>query len=381
MEDMPLSEKQLDKETLKLLLDKGVITQAVHEKLLNDQYEKEGVLNLTSQSMKDVVKNFELYLKDEYSQNTAEGYSINVRNFIEFINETPNNKEETELIKISRNDIDRWFLRLASNGYTFSSIRRFKHSIKKFFEYISVEFPNYDTPSIDDIVLPSISEGYAEVDALEHDEVINIADHAANVRNKAMIQFMYETGMRRQELIDLKQDDVDFDKRHVKIYDAQGNLDRVGQFSTNTLILLKEYLADWEHEIKEVNEVRLQRSRESNKPYQPIHNSKYLFQTIRSPQVSYSTIFKAIKDASFEYFLNTLVEEGLPEEEAKIVAEERSAKINTETLRHSRRAFLFSEGKTIEQVQAIMGDENRHVCRRYLKIAQRIYPEKFFNEG
>ncbi|WP_336786916.1 tyrosine-type recombinase/integrase [Paenibacillus sp. MMO-177] len=378
-----MNKRQLDRDTLSELLSQGVISKAVYDELLGQHDEAEKIFEAGGLPVREVVKSFESYLKDEFSRNTAEGYSINVRNFLEFLYEVDNYSKiegDTALKAVTRSDIERWFLRLASNGYTYSSIRRFKHSVKKFFEYVSTEMPGVPIPAIDDIPLPTVTEdggGSADIDALRDEEVMEIAEHSANIRNKAIIQLMYEAGMRRQELIDCEKSHVDFDKCMVKIYDAHGNVDRIGYFSEKTLHLLKEYLTEWEYEVKQVNENRLQKSRETSKPYQPVEDSKYLFQTLRSPQISYSTIFKAIKDASFEYYLNKFVEEGQPEEEAKRLADEKSVKINTETLRHSRRAYLFSQGKTIEQVQAIMGDENRHVCRRYLKISQRMYPEKF----
>ncbi|MGE6227601.1 tyrosine-type recombinase/integrase [Paenibacillus chitinolyticus] len=376
---------QLDRGTLVELLNQGVITQEVFDKLENQHDETlEPVANKTSSPVREVVNFFESYLKDEdYSHHTAEAYSTIVKKLLEYIYDVDSYndiKEDVVLVPIRRIDIENWFKKLASSGYTYISIRRFKYTMKNFFEFVSKKYPDSQVPNIEDVPVPVIAErpdGTADEDVLIKDEIVAIADYAANIRNKAIIMFMFETSMRRQELIDCKLDYIDFDNRWVNIYDTNGNLDRIGYFSEETLRLLKEYLANWEQEVNEVNQKRLRKSQESGKPYTPVPSNGHLFQTIRSPQISYSTIFKAIKDASYEYFINRFVEEGHPPEEAKRLAEEKSNKINTETLRHSRRAHLFSEGKTLDQVQAIMGDENRHVCRRYLKVAQRLYPEKF----
>jgi site-specific recombinase XerD len=369
--------KQMDKETLRLLLERGVISQADYDNLLGNTDEK--TIVLSNNTIIGVVRQFEGYLRDEFSHNTAEGYGTNVRKFVEYVcgvEDLGDIKSEIEMPEFGRDVVEKWFYSLASRGYTYSSIRRFKHSLKKFFEFLHQEY-EVAMPAIDDIELPNIDTGIADIDALPDQEVREIAEHATNLRNKVVILFLYETGMRRQELIDCLKEHVNFDARHVDIY-SNGKHDRVGAFSQETHDLLVEYLREWEYEVDEVNSKRKQRSVSDSVRFTPVVDSPYLFQTVRSPQISYSTIFKAIKDASFEFYLNKAGADGCPEEEAKSIAEERSNKINTETLRQSRRAFWFSKGKTLEQVQAIMGDENKWVCKRYLKIAQKLYPKQFF---
>jgi site-specific recombinase XerD len=375
------SMKNLDKETLEALRKGNFISADEYNQLMSLQ---DDAVNITSSvnldlSLQDIFRQFDAYLKDEFSANTAEGYSINVRNFLEFIYDTESFGsigQDVKFVKITESDVRRWFHKLASNGYTYSSVRRFKHSIKKFFEFSYTEF-GVDVPVIDQIELPELDEGKVEIDAMSDDAVRDLADHATTTRNKAIILLMYDAGMRRQELIDCKKEHIDFDNRKVKLF-ISGRYDRLGMFTESTKEVLEDYLDEWSTEIKEVNDNRFAKSKEAKKPYSPVIDSEYLFQTVRSPQLSYSTIFKAIKDASYEYYLNKLSSEGVEENEVKTLAETYANRVNTETLRHSRRAFWFAQGKSIEQVQAIMGDENRHVCRRYLKIAQRLYPEKFF---
>ncbi|WP_152393906.1 tyrosine-type recombinase/integrase [Paenibacillus guangzhouensis] len=229
----------------------------------------------------------------------------------------------------------------------------------------------------DDILLSNNNDSSGAFVLLSHDEIMNIADHSLSYRNRALIMFMYETGMKRQELIDCKLQDINFEKQIVNIKDTKGNVDRIGYFSDETHQALKEHLSEWESGVHQVNETRKQNSRKTGRSYKPIIISDYLFQTHRSQRLTYATVIKAFQDASYDYFLNVYIEEGKPEEEIRRMAEENSGKINTETLRHSRRTFLFTEGKTVVQVQKIMGDENYHECERYMKISQQLYPEKF----
>jgi site-specific recombinase XerD len=359
----------MDKNALMDLYRQGILSQAEYDKIVD----RMKINNSKDEiAIKPVLKDFQSFLLDDYSNNTVDAYISNAKDFVEFI--TQQNikymSNDTKLPNISGKDIQAWFNRLLSTGYNPTSIRRAKYSVRKFLLYINNNY-GISIPEIDSIDVPKSAE-LSDIDVLIDEEIRSIADHALSIRDKAIILFSYETGMRRQELLDCEKLHINFDNCSVKIY-TNGKFDRVGYFSNSVKDLLLLHIKTWRNEIADINYNR----RLKSNFFTLLEESEYLFQTVKSPKMSYATIFKAIKDASMEYYLNLYAKEGYCDAEAKDIAEEQVNKVNTETLRHSRRAYYFSEGRTVEQVQILMGDENTWVCKRYLKIAQQLYPEKF----
>lgn len=370
----------LDEGTLKVLLEKGLLKKEDYEKLTNKNKNKK-IINLASDKLfiKDIFNEYTDFLKKEFSKNTIEGYTINTKNFLEYYFKMDFDKIDNITVPIfSRENIKDWFEYLASNGYSYSSIRRYKHSVKKFFEFLKEQY-NIQTPDVDLINIPS-EKSEVIYNILRDEEIREIANYAQSLRDKCIILFAYEVGLRRQEIIEVKKQDIDFENNMVNII-HNGKLDRVGYFSNETKKLLLEYLSEWENEVREINEKRYLKHKNTGIPYKKLLNSEYLFQTVRSPKISYSTIFKAIKDAYFNYCYTLFKKQGNSDLKAKELAEEKTNNIDIETLRQSRRVYLFSIGKTLDEVQIIMGDENRYICKRYLKIAQHIYPEKFIGNN
>lgn len=363
---------KLDQNTLNVLIEKGIITEKDIEKLNPSvQKKKPNKINVI-----DSVNLFARHIRDSHSYNTLTAYISTIEFFYQYyfdvdkFNDISNN---TELPKISTEDIRKWFEHLTANGYSPSSIRRSKHALKKYFDFLaSSEY--MEEVNVSGIKIPKQND--VEFDVLKDAEIREMAEYATNLRDKVIVLLMYETGMRRQELIDCKKEHIDIDRGIVRIFNND-KFDRIGYFSSEVAKLVKQYIEEWEMEVNDINDRRYRRFITKNETYRELVISPYLFQTPRSEKISYSTIFKALKNMAYEYFYNQEIKEGATAEEAREYALERADTINTETLRHSRRTYLFASGKTLEQVQVLMGDDNRWVCKRYSKIAQELYPENY----
>jgi len=65
-------------------------------------------------------------------------------------------------------------------------------------------------------------------------------------RNLAVIALMLFTGLRKQEVANLKLEDVDFSRMLVSVIQGKGKKDRIVPISTRLAVMLKEYLKDRE---------------------------------------------------------------------------------------------------------------------------------------
>lgn len=74
-------------------------------------------------------------------------------------------------------------------------------------------------------------------------ELKKLIDACSNVRDKVIIQFMYNTGIRVSELINLQIQDINFENRTVFIHRGKGAKDRVVNLSQELATLLQVFIA------------------------------------------------------------------------------------------------------------------------------------------
>jgi integrase/recombinase XerD len=114
--------------------------------------------------------------------------------------------------QLNRDLVMGFFLHLREKGYTPSTIARKTAAIKSFFHYLASKgaVPEDPTASIDS---PRINKSLPRAASLEEiDELLEAPSRATTpeaVRDKAMFELLYATGMRVTELVSLNTADVD----------------------------------------------------------------------------------------------------------------------------------------------------------------------------
>lgn len=338
------------KEMIESLFESGTISKKEYESMLQRIESKV----MTDNSITSLLDSFEKYLKANFSKHTASGYVSNTKGYFEFIhNDDIDNVADRTDSEISVELAQKWLNSLATEGYSSVSIRRYKNSFSKFIEFLT-EQKSIDVPDVSSLTIADTSDSVELVDALTDIEIRELAKNANNLRDKLIILMIYELGLRRQEAIDLKKSDINNDTSVVTIR-KENEVDRVGELSKSTHNMLIQYLDDFETLVQETNEKRLNKGNKNI-----VADSEYVFQTLRSDKISYAVIFKAITDASENTYGSA-----------------KDIEVTTETLRRSRRVYYFSLGYDTQRVQALMGDANYHVCKKSLRLAQIMYPEKF----
>ncbi len=120
---------------------------------------------------------------------------------------------------IGRDAVMGFFLHLREKGYTPSTIARKTAAIKSFFHFLASRglIPEDPTASIDS---PRISKALPRAASVEEiDELLEAptrANSAESVRDKAMFELLYATGMRVTELVSLNLGDVDLERGVVR---------------------------------------------------------------------------------------------------------------------------------------------------------------------
>ena len=112
-------------------------------------------------------------------------------------------------------------------------------SLKFFYsEILKKEFGN--------VKMPKKERKLPEV--LTKEEVRNLIDSTDNRKSRLIISFLYSTGLRVSEVVNLKVDDIDFKENTGWVRAGKGSKDRLFTVSKNLAEELKEYLGEKEHE-------------------------------------------------------------------------------------------------------------------------------------
>lgn len=212
-----------------------------------------------------------------------------------------------------------------------ASVSRSIASIRAFFNYLEKENIITDSPA-DGIKSPKIEKKLPQI--LTQDEVIRLleqpsGDTPKDIRDKAMLELLYATGMRVTELITLKISDINLQMNYVDCHDP--NKDRIIPFGIEARNALKNYI---EHSREAMIE---------NK------NEETLFVNCSGAPMSRQGFWKLIK-----YYTKR----------AGIQMD-----ITPHTLRHSFAAHLVENGADLRSVQEMLGHSDISTTQIYAALS------------
>jgi len=167
------------------------------------------------------IDNFINYLHYEknYSAHTLSGYARDIIQFESYIKEnTENTLFDPKLV--DSDQIRNWIVFLLDAGLSPSSVNRKLSSLKSFFKYLIRQGELADNP-IRLIVGPKTGSPLPYF--IREKEISNLldsdffGDDFEGIRNRLIIEMLYETGMRRSELVNIKLTEVDFELQQIKV--------------------------------------------------------------------------------------------------------------------------------------------------------------------
>lgn len=143
--------------------------------------------------------------------------------------------------KITANDIRLWLYRLQSESVKGMSDRTLDGArtvICTFFKWANSEGYIPINPCVN---IKPIKYQVRERQSLSEDEFEALRSSCSNIRDTAMIEFMYSTGCRVSELINVKITDVDFARSEVTLF-GKGEKYRQSYLNAKTKLALRTYL-------------------------------------------------------------------------------------------------------------------------------------------
>jgi len=191
---------------------------------------------------RSVLNDFLAYLKQErgYSAHTVRSYQIDLVQFLDFCADRLAGKS---LNSINRVDVRDFLGALMRYGYTSKSAARKLSSVKSFFRYLVNSERVNQNPAVDikgprsERMLPPLLTVEQIVQALEP-----IDDSVTALRDAAILETTYGSGLRASELVGLNRTDIDFNNETLRVR-GKGGKERILPLGRREREAIERYLS------------------------------------------------------------------------------------------------------------------------------------------
>ena len=275
--------------------------------------------------MKEIVNEYrESLLESHKSDNTVYAYVTDVNLYIKYLNSKDIYLDETDNVTV-KNYIDH----LLEEGKSERSISRIVISLRSFYNYLKEQKIIRDIPKIyykgtdQSKKLPEI------LTVEEVDKIIKVVDKDCNkgIRDNALLELMYATGMKVSEIINLSVEDVNLDLLYVRCHDNK-NYERLIPIGRSAQRAVQDYL-----KIRDIIAC------------QGVPN---LFVNLNGNQLTRQGVWRIVKEYSHKAGINK--------------------DVNLNTFRHSFAVHLLQNGANVRAVQKLLGNQVLTYMDTYYEI-------------
>lgn len=261
------------------------------------------------------------------SKNTVSAYITDLEKYAIFMKDYQN---ITDVLDVDREHINKYILSLKRKELSKPTITRKVIAIKEFHRFLYTEGISKDDPAkfIDtpkaDKVLPTV---------LTKDEIETMlssikGDKPLDLRNKAIMETLYASGLRITELLDLKLSNIHLREKYMVVI-GKGNKERMVPLGEMAVIAIRKY----------IEKGRLEICKKS---------SDLLFFNYKGEKMSRQGLYK--------YIVNLARDCGITKE------------ISPHTIRHSFATHLLEGGTDLRIVQELLGHEDISTTQIYTHI-------------
>ncbi len=271
------------------------------------------------------------YLKVErgLSENTITSYARDIHKFFDFLKtcrlKSVNSVKSSTIISFMRS--------LRTSGLSVRSSSRNLSALKTFFKFLSAEkfidadpTTDIDTPKMYQKLPTYLTESDVE-------NLLNAPDVRTDacLRDKAMLEVMYATGLRVSELTGLKLENIDYNMGFISV---------VGKGSKERIVTLGDCAIRWVTEYTKNARGSLLKNK--------LADEGYIFISARSIRLSRVTVWKIIK----KYALLAGIDKN----------------VTPHTIRHSFATHLLENNADLRSVQLMLGHSDISTTQIYTHI-------------
>lgn len=286
--------------------------------------------------MQEQIQNFLDFLENEkgYADNTIAAYRNDLTQFLRYLEQQDH--QYSSWAEVDKNTIINYVLNLKEREYTSSTVARKVAAIKSFFHYLMAEKVIVDDPTAT-LDSPKVKKRLPKAISREDIERLLAATaegkSAKSQRDHALLEMLYASGMRVTELVSLDVSDVNLASGTVRVRGKKASSkERIIPVGDRALDALQTYL----------NKGRMQLVRDPEE--------RALFLNHRGQRLTRQGLWLIIK--------HYVDEVGISED------------VTPHTLRHSFAAHKLSQGKSLQDIQKLLGHANISTTQVYQHVGQ-----------
>jgi len=227
-----------------------------------------------------------LQIQKRYSLHTVRSYLNDLDQFYSFLLSLG---LPADPVAVTSHDIRAWIVSMLDKGYSTVSVHRKISCLRVFYRYLRKEGILKSDP-LEKVVLPKRKKTlpvFVEEEALTALlDNFSFGDGFAGIRNRTIIELLYLTGMRRAELIGLRDNDLDLTDCSLKVT-GKRNKQRIIPIVKPFIKRLEEYIKVRDENIVPVNNGWFFITDKGNKLY-----DKYVYTTVNKYLGMVTTIEK-----------------------------------------------------------------------------------------
>ena len=290
--------------------------------------------------MKSLIHDFSEYLRIEkrYSPHTVSGYCHDLGRFSNFAS-------DRKVDSLNTSDIREFLILLGEQGLSGASIARCLSSIKSFFKYLCLD-KQLDNNPAEILNTPRSYRKLPNVlSSQDIDNLLNCPDKNSflGLRDKAMLEILYATGLRVSELVNLKVSELDLEVGCIRTM-GKGSKERIVPIGSMAKKAVNNYLLN------------------SRSALLKGQNAEEIFVTKRGGCMTRQGFWKLLK----RYAIQSNIR----------------ANVYPHVLRHAFATHLLERGADLRSVQQMLGHSDisttqiyTHILRgRLLEIHQQFHP-------
>ncbi|MDP3025526.1 MAG: tyrosine recombinase XerC [candidate division Zixibacteria bacterium] len=300
----------------------------------------------TEEELKSSIQDYLSYIQSEknYSAHTFDAYKKDLFSFSDFLKSEQ--KEKITPDSIRRKDIKNYLIYLSQRGFDPASIQRKLSTLKSFFKYLQRKLKVKTNPA-SSLEAPKRKKRLPR--ALSWPQVKSLLEPSLyqkekeGLRDRAILELLYNTGLRLAEISSLKRGDIDFQAGEIKVL-GKGNKERIVPIGENAAKILTGYLDS--------------------------KNSKddFIFSNKYGEKLGRRGIARVVKKYG-----------------AKVIEEK---KFSPHVLRHSFATHLLDEGANLLAVKEMLGHEKLSTTQIYAhvsldrvkKVYQKAHPRSGYKD-
>ena len=292
-------------------------------------------LDISDVVFPEVAEEFFIWLVVERGRavNTVEAYRRDIAQYLLYLRE-----KRTTLMKAQVEDVENFLTVRLENGAAKSSLARQFSAVRMLHRFMVEEHFRNDDPAV---MAEGIGKPAGIPKPLSEEEMTLligsvVGDEPRQLRDRAVLEFLYATGARVSEVCGLNLSDLDMESSLVRLF-GKGSKERVVPFGSIAHGALSQWIASGRFALEPLQERRRD-------------DSHAVFLTNRGARISRQVIFNIVRDAGLR---------------AKI---ERD--VSPHALRHSCATHLLDRGADLRVVQEMLGHASIATTQVYTRVSQ-----------